>query len=75
MSTLHRIGRVQIRMFYDHNPPHFHIWTPDSEVQVSLRDLTLLRGGPMHKGDYELAMEWARANIDFLWQEWNRRNG
>ena len=35
MSTLHRIGRVQIRMFHDHNPPHFHIWTPDGDMQVT----------------------------------------
>jgi hypothetical protein len=75
MVTLHAVGRVRIRMFDgDHNPPHFHIWTPDGDAQVLLSDLTLLRGtvGPR---DYELAMRWARSNIAYLWSEWERRNG
>lgn len=74
MPTLYRFGRVQIRMFHDHNPPHFHVWTPDGDLQVSLTDLQPLNGS-VRKGDYELAVAWARSNIDFLWQEWNRLNG
>ena len=75
MVTLYTEGRVRIRMFNgDHNPPHFHIWTPDGDAQVLLADLSVLRGSVSTR-DYELAMRWARSNIEFLRSEWERRNG
>jgi len=61
-------------MYRDHNPPHFHISSPTGEAQVRLSDLAILRGR-IARRDYELAMGWARENLDLLHAEWNRLNG
>lgn len=75
MPTLARIGVVQIRMFADdHNPPHFHVWTADSEALVLIKDLAVSRGR-IRQQDLELALEWASRNMDLLLTEWNRLNG
>lgn len=75
MPTIFRIGRVQVRMFFDdHHPPHCHLWTPDGEMQIALGDLSTMRGR-IGKQDYQLAMAWIQDNIEYLWQEWNRLNG
>jgi hypothetical protein len=74
MPTLFREGRVHIRMFdRDHAPPHCHVWTPDGDAQVSLDDLTIIRG-TLYRGDYELARRLSADNITFLREEWSRRN-
>lgn len=73
MPTVYRFGRGKIKIFHDHNPPHFHIWTPEGDMQVSLLDLSPMNGR-IDKGEYELAMTWVRGNIELLWQEWNRLN-
>ena len=75
MPTLFREGRVHIRMFdRDHVPPHCHVWTPDGDAQVSLVDMTIIRGR-LSKQDYEVAKRVIAANIEFLRDEWDRRNG
>jgi hypothetical protein len=64
-----------VRLFNgDHNPPHVHIWTPASDMQVSLATLVPMRG-LVGKQEYEVAMDWVRSNIDFLRSEWERLNG
>jgi hypothetical protein len=57
----------------DHAPPHCHDWTPDGDAQVSLDDLTIIRG-TLYRGDYELARRLIADNITFLREEWSRRN-
>lgn len=75
MPTLFRSGKVLIRMFgNDHDPPHFHIWTPDMEMQIALADLSTLRGS-IRKRDYDTAMAWARENRSLLQAAWNELNG
>jgi hypothetical protein len=75
MPTLVKLGRVQIRMFADdHAPPHFHIWTPDDEALVLIEDLVVSRG-ILRKQDLEVAMAWARDNIDLLQEYWIKLNG
>jgi hypothetical protein len=61
-------------MYRDHNPPHFHISTTGGEAQVSLADLTVIRGG-VSKRDFELAIAWVRKNMDLMYAEWDRLNG
>jgi len=73
--TYFREGGAHVRMFNgDHNPPHVHIWTPDGDMQVDLRELRPLRGS-VGKQEYEVAMDWIRSNIEFLRAEWERLNG
>ncbi|MGH2343108.1 DUF4160 domain-containing protein [Segnochrobactraceae bacterium EtOH-i3] len=74
MPTLKIIGSLAIRIFgRDHRPPHFHIKTPDGSVLVRIDDFTILKGW-IHKKDFDLAIEWARANQGLLFDEWNRLN-
>jgi hypothetical protein len=74
MPTIFRSGRVVIRMFADdHDPPHFHITTPDSEMIVALSDFVTLRGS-VRKRDYDVAMHWAKANSSTLWTKWEELN-
>jgi hypothetical protein len=76
MPTLVRLDGVLIRMFFgDHYPPHFHVWTAgNGEAQIRLSDLSVMRGD-VRKQELELALAWARANMDFLKSEWDRLNG
>jgi hypothetical protein len=74
MPTLFRSGKVMIRMFRDdHDPPHFHITTPDLEMVIVLSNFSTLRGN-IRRRDYEIAMAWARVNIEVLRKTWNELN-
>jgi hypothetical protein len=75
MPTLFRSGKVMIRMFADdHDPPHFHIITPDMEMVIAMSDFSTMKGH-VRKRDYEVAMLWARGNVDLLWRRWDELNG
>ena len=64
-----------VRIFSDdHDPPHFHIITPDRDMVVALRDFSTMRGD-IRKRDYDVAMRWARDNAEQLWRQWNELNG
>ena len=74
MPTIVRIGNLKIQVFADdHNPPHFHVVTPDHEALVALATLTVLRG-TMRRQDLKTALEWVRANGEALVSEWERLN-
>jgi hypothetical protein len=74
MPTLVVLGNVKIQIFAgDHNPPHFHVVTPDGEAAVLLPSLKVFRGGvrPRHLA---VALAWARRNQELLTNEWHRLN-
>ncbi len=74
MPTIAELGNVLIRMFADdHNPPHFHIVTPDHEALIRLSDLSLLRGS-IDRRSLKVALEWAGGNMEVLDHEWKRLN-
>lgn len=75
MPTLVQIGRLRIRMYAnDHNPPHFHILTPDHVAAVRLDDLSILVGY-VPELDLRVALRWARENRERLADEWARLRG
>jgi len=75
MPTIVRIGNLKIQVFADdHNPPHFHVVTPDHEALVALATLTVLRG-TIRRRDLKTAVEWVRANREAVADEWERLNG
>lgn len=75
MPVLARIGNIKIHVFAsDHNPPHFHVATPEHEALVAIADFSLLRG-VLRRADLEVALGWARENRRLLEDEWNRLNG
>ncbi len=76
MPTIAIIDGVKVLIYYnDHAPPHFHAMIAESEVQIAIRDLAVLRGSlPLpqlrkvlawakeHQG--ELALHWINAQAD-----------
>ena len=74
MPTIIRIGGLKIQVFADdHHQPHFHVVGSDFEVLVSMRDLSILKGGRYHR-EIKEAMEWAELNLDVLRKTWTDLN-
>lgn len=68
------LTNAAIRMFFDdHVPPHFHLVGPDSNAQVSLATLEVVRGHASRR-DLEEAREWAKANAALLTVKWSEFN-
>lgn len=74
MPTLVAIGRLRIRIYpNDHNPPHFHVLTPDHAAAVSIATLEIL-AGYIPESDLRIALRWARENMERLEHEWASLN-
>jgi hypothetical protein len=74
MPTIVKLGRVLIRIFADdHNPPHFHIITPDHEALVRISDFSILRGS-IDRKSLDRALAWAAEHKEELSNEWTRLN-
>jgi hypothetical protein len=74
MPTLARFGSIAIRMFADdHNPPHFHVVTPDHEAMISIADLRVI-AGDIDRRSLDAARAWAFKNQGLLRDEWMRLN-
>jgi hypothetical protein len=76
MPTIVKLGNLKIQIFADdHNPPHFHVVTPDYEALIRLSDLSVMAGS-IDRRSLQVALEWAQEekNRDLLNHEWNRLN-
>ena len=74
MPTLVQLGSLKIQLYADdHNPPHFHVVTPDHQAQVRIDNLSILRGS-LRRSDYEAAVAWAREHMKEISDEWDRLN-
>jgi hypothetical protein len=74
MPIIVRLQYCVIAMYFrDHNPPHFHVDTPDSGAIVAIRTLEVLDGKVDRRALRE-AKEWAEANYDRLWTKWREFN-
>lgn len=74
MPTIVKLGNVLIRIFADdHNPPHFHVVTPDHEAIILIADLSV-HAGTIDRGSLDTAMTWAAGNKEVLENEWKRLN-
>ena len=59
MPTLSVFYGIVIQMFWrEHPPPHFHALYGEYEVQIDLRDLSVLRG-TLPRRAMALVLEWA----------------
>lgn len=75
MATVWRQGKCRIVIYPDdHNPPHFHLQTPESRAAFRIRDLKLLKGHYLPSGTAHAALEWARANTSALLEMWVELN-
>jgi hypothetical protein len=76
MPLVARLGNVKIHVCSnDHNPPHFHVSTPDHDALVLIADLTVLQG-QITRRDLDTVIGWASIdkNSETLKNEWNRLN-
>lgn len=74
MPVIARLRHCVILMYFrDHNPPHFHVDTPEAQAQLSIRTLRVIRGG-VHRRALREAQEWAMANRERLWSKWEEFN-
>ena len=74
MNTLYRNGKLKLSVYADHNPPHFHVRTPDGESLVLLETHAEKPGGKANRKLLAEAISWAIANKSLLETEWNRLN-
>ena len=58
-----------------HNPPHFHLKGPNSNAQVGLVTLKVIKGTASRK-DLDEAIAWVKksGNLELLTAEWRRLN-
>ncbi len=74
MPTIITVGNLKIQIFADdHNPPHFHVVTPEHEALIRLSDLSLMAGS-LSGRDFRIALQWAQDHLKELDDEWNRLN-
>lgn len=74
MPTIKQIGKVKVQIFPDdHNPPHFHVVTPNHEALILLSNFKLL-AGRIDRKSLEAALDWASSNKELLQNEWTRLN-
>ncbi len=72
MPEVSRFFGISIRMYFDdHQPPHFHATYADSEVQVGIDPLALLRGRFPRRA-LGMVMEWAAMHQRELLDNWDR---
>jgi hypothetical protein len=71
MPTLSVFYGIVIQMFWrEHPPPHFHALYGEYEVQIDLRDLSVLRG-TLPRRAMALVLEWSAEHRDELMEDWN----
>jgi hypothetical protein len=74
MPSIHRLPNITIYIYADdHAPPHFHILGPNSDVQVEIRTLRVMRG-EYRAVDLAEAIEWAARNQALLLAKWSELN-
>ena len=70
MPIIVRLQFSVIHMYFgDHNPPHFHVDTPERGAVVAIRSLEVLDGEVDMRALRE-AREWAAAHRDELLAVW-----
>ena len=71
MPEISRFYGIVIGMFYDdHNPPHFHAKYGEYTAEISINDLSVMKGSlpPRALG---LVIEWASIYKDELLKDWD----
>ena len=74
MPSIFRDGRLAIYIYADdHLPPHFHLLSPDSDAQIEIATMQVMRG-TASRADLARAIAWAEANRDLLIEKWIELN-
>lgn len=71
MPQLSRFYGIIIYLYFkDHNPPHFHAWYSEHKCEISIVDLTILKGSLPGRA-FALVLEWAALHRKELLDSWN----
>ncbi|MCL2067051.1 MAG: DUF4160 domain-containing protein [Treponema sp.] len=71
MPELSRFLGISIAMYFnDHNPPHFHAIYNEYDIEIEIKNFTVL-AGKMPARILGLVIEWAELNKDKLEDNWN----
>jgi hypothetical protein len=77
MPRIVRLAAVNIYIYADdHAPPHFHVVGPETDIQVAIETLQVMRGR-FRPADLAQAIGWAAENQPLLrakWSEYNERD-
>ena len=74
-----KVAELQAANIYvyadDHNPPHFNLRGPNSNANINIRTLEIMRGSAS-RADLAEAREWANreGNMQALLDAWSRLN-
>jgi hypothetical protein len=78
MPRIVSLAAVSIYIYADdHAPPHFHVRGPDTDCQVAIETLQIMRGHCRRPAEYAQAITWAAENQALLrakWSEYNERD-
>jgi hypothetical protein len=70
MPRIARLAAVSIYIYADdHAPPHFHARGPDTNIQVSIETLQVMRGH-YKRGAFAETTAWAADNQSLLRAKW-----
>jgi hypothetical protein len=76
MPTIADFGKYRICMYAgDHNPPHFHVVSPEFHVRVEISTLRVIDRG-VRKRKFAKALDYAdrcKAELALKWMELNER--
>ncbi|BBK42320.1 hypothetical protein STVA_23400 [Allostella vacuolata] len=73
MTKLGTVRGIEIRVYRDHNPPHFHLVGPNGEAQIGLATMKAIEGS-VSGVEMRAALKWAIACRAALVAEWNALN-
>jgi hypothetical protein len=76
MPTIVRLTNSKICVYADdHNPPHFNLRGADSNANVNIRTLEVMRGRASRR-DLAEARDWIsqEGNMALLLREWSKLN-
>jgi hypothetical protein len=74
MPRIVRLAAVSIYVHADdHAPPHFHVVGADTNIQVTIETLQVMRGR-FRPADLASAISWAAENQTLLRAKWNEYN-
>ena len=74
MPCIFRDGKVAIYIYADeHPPPHFHLRSPNSNAQIDIATMQMMRG-TASRAELAQAVTWAETNRTFLMQKWREFN-
>lgn len=74
MTKIVQIGTIKIYIFAnEHNPPHFHITSPEVKATVRIHDLIVVKGDSGHP-HVRRAIQWAQENHAIISMAWIQLN-